>query len=71
MRRTRRGIWDVAVDVRAGSPTFGQWVGATLNAENGGQSWIPPGFLHGLCTLADHTEGHCHARSPPTPPALK
>ena len=67
VRCTRGAIWDVAVDVRTGSPTFGQWVGVTLNDENGSQFWIPPGFLHGLCTLTDHTEVHCQCTSPSDP----
>ena len=48
-------IFDVAVDVRVGSPTFGRWVGAELDADTGTQIFVPQGFLHGFMTLEDDT----------------
>ncbi len=50
--------FDVAVDIRRGSPTFGQWVGAELSAGNRLQMWIPEGFAHGFVALADDTRFH-------------
>ncbi len=56
VRCGRGALWDVAVDIRAGSPSYGQWVGVDLTAENGRQLLIPAGFLHGFVTRTDDTE---------------
>lgn len=50
---TRGRVWDVAVDVRPDSRTYGQWYGAELNDMNGQLLWVPPGFAHGFCVLGD------------------
>ena len=46
-------VFDVAVDIRRGSDTFGRWVGEILSAENHRQLWVPPGFAHGFCVVSD------------------
>lgn len=48
-------VFDVAVDIRAGSPNFGKWTGVVLSSENHRQLWVPPGFAHGFCVLSDTT----------------
>jgi dTDP-4-dehydrorhamnose 3,5-epimerase len=49
-------VFDVAVDLRGDSPTFGQWVGEKLSAENKRMMWIPPGFAHGFLVLSEYAE---------------
>lgn len=56
VRCSRGRIYDVAVDVRRGSSSFGRWFGLELDAETGRQLWVPPGFLHGFLTLTDDCE---------------
>lgn len=49
-------VWDVVVDLRPGSPAFGQWEGHELDDEAHRQLWVPPGFAHGFCVLSDHAD---------------
>jgi dTDP-4-dehydrorhamnose 3,5-epimerase len=49
-------VWDVAVDIRKSSPTFGKWLGVKLSAENKKMLWIPKGFAHGFVVLSDSAE---------------
>ncbi len=49
-------VYDVAVDLRRSSPTFGKWVGAVLSEENKAQLWVPPGFGHGFVVMSDAAE---------------
>ena len=56
VRVARGRVWDVAVDIRQGSPTFGQWVGTELSEDNQHQLWVPPGFAHGFVVLSDSAD---------------
>lgn len=56
VRVTTGEVFDVAVDIRRGSPTFGRWFGQVLSAENKKQLWIPPDFAHGFLVLSDFAE---------------
>jgi dTDP-4-dehydrorhamnose 3,5-epimerase len=56
VRVTRGAVYDVAVDIRIGSPTWGQWAGAELSADNWRQILVPAGFAHGFVTLTEHAE---------------
>ena len=56
VRVTQGEVFDVAVDIRALSATFGQWVGTHLSGENKRQMWVPPGFAHGFLVLSDFAE---------------
>jgi dTDP-4-dehydrorhamnose 3,5-epimerase len=63
VRAVEGEMFDVAVDIRRGSPTFGRWTGAVLSGENFRQLWIPGGFAHGFCVLSPrvHVEYKCTA----------
>ena len=56
VRVVEGAVFDVAVDIRRSSPSFGQWVGAHLSAENHHQLWVPPGFAHGFVVLSDSAQ---------------
>ena len=56
VRVLRGSIYDVAVDLRLGSPSYGKWVAANLTAQGGEQIFVPRGFAHGYCTIEDDTE---------------
>jgi dTDP-4-dehydrorhamnose 3,5-epimerase len=56
VRCLKGAIYDVAIDIRHGSPTFGRYVGAEISADNWTQIWVPVGFLHAYCTLTEDTE---------------
>lgn len=56
VRVARGAVFDVAVDIRKSSPTFGQWVGAELSEDNQHQLWVPPGFAHGFVVLSESAD---------------
>ncbi|MFZ7337178.1 dTDP-4-dehydrorhamnose 3,5-epimerase [Comamonas jiangduensis] len=56
VRVVRGAVWDVAVDIRQNSATFGQWVGQELTEDNHKQFWIPPGFAHGFVVLSESAD---------------
>jgi len=57
-------VWDVAVDIRRGSPTFGKWTAVVLSAENRRHFWIPEGFAHGFVVLSDRAIFHYLCTAP-------
>eukprot|EP01034_Spumella_vulgaris_P027826 gene27826-34606_t len=62
VRVTAGAIFDAVLDLRKRSPTFGQWYGVELSADNKLQLWIPPGFAHGFTVTSDMAEVHSSAR---------
>ena len=56
VRAVRGSVFDVAVDIRKGSPTMGQWVGVELSEDNHRQLWVPPGFAHGFVVLSESAD---------------
>ena len=69
VRCTRGGVFDVAVDLQVGSPTFGQWFGVELTEENNRQLFVPVGFAHGFVALSDVTDIQYKCSNFYTPPA--
>jgi dTDP-4-dehydrorhamnose 3,5-epimerase len=67
VRVSRGSVYDVAVDIRQGSPTFGRWVGLVLSAELWNQIWVPKGFAHGFVTLEPDTEVQYKVTAPYDP----
>lgn len=67
VRVTSGAVFDVAVDVRRSSPTFGEWVGVELSAKNKRMFWVPEGFAHGFLTLEDNTDFLYKCTSPYAP----
>lgn len=65
----RGAVYDVAVDVRRGSPTFGKWTAIELSSDTMRQIWIPPGFAHGFCVTSDVAEFHYKCTRAYTPAA--
>jgi dTDP-4-dehydrorhamnose 3,5-epimerase len=69
VRCTEGTIFDVAVDIRLGSPTFGRWFGVELSAENFRQLWVPPDFAHGFCVLTPRAQVQYKCTTLYDPPA--